>query len=360
MFLLKLDLILNSYIRLNFFCVARNISIIRIIYVLMMIADGKYCLTGGNDRTVRLWNPARLDPAYTIPSISEDIHTNIERSVGSLPRALPIQKYTEGFTHPISAIAVGEDDNIQHNQQWLLSASDKSAVLTDIVSGQAVRRFLGHTGRINSVTFSQGAETYLTASYDATVRIWDGRNRSSYEPIQVLKEAKDSVTAVDTVQRADKSMALIRTGSVDGIVRTYDLRMGVLRCDDCKSPIVSMAPTIDGQCLAVSCLDGNIRLIDCESGELSNTFHSGHIAGQYGLDCCVTANDSTLVTGSENGDTVLYDIVRADIVQTLSGHTAPTCAVTCHPKQSDVIVTTSYDGNAIVWAHDLHYMSWHT
>lgn len=319
-------------------------------------ADGKYCLTGGNDRTVRLWNPSRLDPAYPVPRIQE----GCERSISNLPRALPIQTYTDGLTHPISAVAVGDDDTEQPTNQnrWLLSASDKIAVLTDIVTGQAVRRFQGHIGRINRVAFSQGSETYLTASYDATVRIWDGRNRSSYEPIQILKEAKDSVTSIHVTQRKEKSIAIIRTGSIDGVLRTYDLRMGVVRCDDCGSPILSIASTNDDQCIAVSCLDGHIRLIDCDSGELLNTFHSAHIAGQYGLDCCITCDDSTLVTGSENGDAVLYDLVRTNVVQSLEGHTAPACALACHPTQSDAIIIASYDANVSVWAHNLDFMSW--
>jgi mitogen-activated protein kinase organizer 1 len=275
----------------------------------------------------------------------------------TLPRALPIQSYTDGISHSVTAIAVCEVDHGKNIQRWLLSACDKIAVLTDIVTGKAVRRFRGHIGRINAVTFSQGAETCLTASYDATVRIWDIRSQSSHEPIQCLKEAKDSVTAIHVMQDTINGTAFIRTGSVDGVLRTYDLRMGVIQCDDCGSPIVSLSPTYDKQSVAVSCLDGKIRLLDCDSGELVNVYESGHIAGQYAMQCSITANDTTLVTGSENGDAILYDIVQGGVIQKLQGHTAPTCSIACHPEQSDVMVTASYDGNVVVWAHDQHYIS---
>jgi mitogen-activated protein kinase organizer 1 len=318
-------------------------------------ADGKYCLTGGHDRTVRLWNPARLDPAFPPAVTGNFIRGNDPDPnavpVEALPRALPIQTYADGLTHPVTAVAVDKESTT------LLAASDKTLVVTDVVTQQVKRRFQGHVGCINAVAISEKSETYLSASYDATVRIWDGRSRS-YEPIQILKQAKDSVTNVHVVQ--DDGLALIRTGAVDGIVRTYDLRMGLIRCDDCGSSITSMAPTHDGECLVVSCLDGTIRLLGLDSGELLNTYDSHHVAGQYGLECCVTSDDQTIVSGSEDGRVVLYDLVRATRIQSLEGHTRPTCSVAAHPQRefSSVVITASFDGNAIVWANNADYMKW--
>lgn len=47
----------------------------------------------------------------------------------------------------------------------------------------------------------------------------------SRQPIQILEEARD---AIQTIHLTPTS---IMTGSVDGHVRTYDLRMGELRSD---------------------------------------------------------------------------------------------------------------------------------
>jgi mitogen-activated protein kinase organizer 1 len=259
--------------------------------------------------------------------------------------------YEDGITHPISALAIDEKSTT------IASASEKTVVVSDVVTKQAKRRLQGHSGRVNAVAISTDSETFLSASYDATVRIWDGRSRS-YEPIQILKEAKDSVTDVHVVQNDNE--ALIRTASVDGIVRTYDLRKGILRCDDFSSPITSMAQTHDGQYLVVSCLDGTIRLMEVNSGELVNTYDKHHAAGQYGLMCGVTADDSTIITGSEDGQCILYDLVHGTCVQSLMGHTRPTCAVAVHPKSSNnsVVITASYDGNVIVWANSPDYMRW--
>ena len=59
----------------------------------------------------------------------------------------------------------------------------------------------------------------MTRVYDAFIR---SQNR---QPIQVLEEARDAVQALYV------GHGTIMAGSVDGYVRTYDLRMGQLRSD---------------------------------------------------------------------------------------------------------------------------------
>ena len=64
----------------------------------------------------------------------------------------------------------------------------------------------------------------VSGSYDATVRLWDCKSQST-KPIQVLDEARDSVSSLQVVGHE------IVTGSVDGRMRIYDLRMGMIFAD---------------------------------------------------------------------------------------------------------------------------------
>lgn len=61
-------------------------------------------------------------------------------------------------------------------------------------------------------------------SFDATVRIWDCKSQST-KPIQVLEDSGDSVSSLDVLGHE------IVTGSVDGKMRLYDLRMGMIYAD---------------------------------------------------------------------------------------------------------------------------------
>lgn len=216
-----------------------------------------------------------------------------------------------------------------------------------------------HNGRINAVASYQ-QDIYLSGSFDTTVALWDGRAWNNRKPIQVLTDAKDSVTDVlVTVESGDNEgssmnhSAYIRTASVDGCVRTYDLRRGVLQCDNVGSSITSMALSKDRQCLAVSCLDGIIRLLDANgSGELLNTYQGDHVAGNYGLQVDILANDATVVSGSEDGAVVLYDLVRATSTVLPGATRRPTCAIADHPTQTSTLLTASYDNRTVVWSHD--------
>jgi len=360
-------------------------------------ADGNYCLTTGSDRTIRLWNPSRLDPAFP-PST---INTSNDYPVERLPRALPIQKYE--VRHAPSALAVHPEGT------QLLTASDKAAVLLDTVTTQIVRQWHGHTAVINDVAFhhhSQAGGSFVaaTASYDATVCLWDGRSSTSHQPLQTLKEAKDSVTAVEWIAGASASTILC-TASVDGCLRTYDVRKGVMTCDDYGSPITGISVSRGGinnnnfaatthPWVAVSCLDGSIRVTSTDKEEshmtLGTTSSTGgaeklpvlwtcrglHVAGRYALECCFNADASLVASCSVDGRVALYDsrsLVRAGPSKntTLSrprdslphaaglwGHQAPACSVAAHPRDTDVVITASYDGNCVVWASSQDYMRW--
>ena len=92
---------------------------------------------------------------------------------------------------------------------------------------------------------------------------------SSRDPVQVLDDAKDSVPSLDVSDHE------ILTGSVDGYVRCYDLRVGQLRTDCIGEPVTSVQLSHDGNCMLASSLDGTIRLLDKTSGELLSEFR-GH------------------------------------------------------------------------------------
>ncbi len=64
----------------------------------------------------------------------------------------------------------------------------------------------------------------VQGSFDATVRLWDCRSQST-KPIQVLEDSKDSVSSLHVLGHE------IVTGSVDGKIRLYDLRMGMMSAD---------------------------------------------------------------------------------------------------------------------------------
>jgi WD40 repeat protein len=347
-----------------------NLPLILLLFLLivdLLLADGKYCLTAGHDRKIILWNPSRPDPAYRSPDARSSHDDDIPLT--ALPRALPIQRYEEGIRYTPADLVMNDAST------RLLIGTDKAAVLLDSITAKVLRQWHGHTAVVNSVAMiASSGDVLASASYDTTVCLWDGRSQNS-RPIQTLKDAKDSVTVVDI----DSDDAIIRTASVDGMMRTYDIRRGILQCDNFHSPITSMTcferDNEEKQYWAISCLDGAIRIVN-EGNQSNSNFNNqtestlsaltlcrnGHVAGLYALECCFLAAGFNVLSASENGTAVLYDIssmrlrtaqvkpMIAPVQRELVGHLGPACSVAAHPKSNDVVVTASYDGTCVVWA----------
>lgn len=89
-----------------------------------------------------------------------------------------------------------------------------------------------------------------------------GRRRVRWrgKPIQVLDDAADAVSAV-VVRGAE-----IVAGSVDGRVRSYDVRVGRVTTDVVGASVASLCLTGDGKAALVGSLDSRVRLMDRESG----------------------------------------------------------------------------------------------
>eukprot|EP00750_Incisomonas_marina_P005543 INCI14006.1.p1 GENE.INCI14006.1~~INCI14006.1.p1 ORF type:complete len:239 (+),score=23.40 INCI14006.1:258-974(+) len=207
---------------------------------------GDYCLSCGQDGTLRLWNPHRpgLDGSH---------------SGGLLVKAF-------GGMHQKGALdtAICRD-----NSKFASCGNDNTALLWDVTSGQVLRKFWDHSGRVNCVAFnsrSPGDESVLvTGCYDTQVRAFDLRARNS-RPIQQLAGGHDSITSLVVTDYQ------IIAGDVHGVVNYYDLRKGTRTSDQLLAPVSSIALSNDGNCLLVSCLDSTLQLVEVATGEPMMTY----------------------------------------------------------------------------------------
>ncbi|TPX70416.1 hypothetical protein SpCBS45565_g01741 [Spizellomyces sp. 'palustris'] len=272
--------------------------------------DGNYILTAGSDRTIRLWNPES---------------------------GLSIKTY-EGHGKEIFSVCVpprGAD-----NSRFASCSADRSVFIWDVGTGRPTRRFTGHHQRVNAVAFNAEATVVVSGSYDASVRCWDCRSNSR-TPIQVLEDAKDSVEAVQVLDTE------ILTGSVDGCVRIYDIRMGDVITDKVGHAVTSATFSGDKNCVLVSSLDSTLRLFDKENGELLNDY-KGHKNDEYRLISCLSNTDAHVISGSEDGNIYMWDLVEGNLLRTIKAHDRAVTCVAYHPKKA-VMTSSSVDGMVKVW-----------
>ncbi|KAH7885640.1 WD40-repeat-containing domain protein [Phlebopus sp. FC_14] len=275
--------------------------------------SAKYVLSGGQDRTVRLWNP----------ELGSEIKT------------------FQAHGYEVLSISVAHD-----NASFASSGGDRSVFVWDVATGVTSRRLAGHMGKVHAVEFNVDATVLASGSYDATVRLWDLRSQSR-APIQILEEARDAVQALHV------SATTITAGSVDGYVRTYDLRQGELRADFVGQPVTSIVPSADGTTLLVATLDSHARLFDMATGKLLNSF-TGHSHTSYRCRACFGHEEATVICGDESGCVWAWDLVDATVLQPNPPPKVHNKVITWtehHPSEAGEMITASADGTVKVWRH---------
>ncbi|KAF8893991.1 nuclear mRNA splicing protein [Infundibulicybe gibba] len=271
----------------------------------------KYILTGGQDRTIRLWNAGLGTEIKTFAS----------------------------HGYEVLSISVSHD-----NAKFASSGGDRSVFLWDVATGMTTRRLSGHMGKIHVVEFNEDASVVASGSFDSTVRLWDVRAQSR-QPIQILEEARD---AVQTIHVGPTN---IITGSVDGHTRIYDLRKGELQTDFIGQPVTSVVPTQDGQTLLVTTLDSHIRLMDMSTGKALNTF-TGHKNDSYRCRACFGHAEASVICGDEGGMVWAWDLLDAKPLQPNPPPKAHEKVITWtehHPTDAGEMLTASADGTVKVW-----------
>ncbi|KAL8729083.1 MAG: hypothetical protein Q9181_005129 [Wetmoreana brouardii] len=252
-------------------------------------------LTGSSDRSIRLYNPAKA-------SLSS-------------PGSGLVQTYS-AHGYEVLDISVTED-----NARFASVGGDKQVFLWDVATARTLRRWAGHFGRVNCVGFGgEEGSVVISGSFDATVRLWDCKSQST-KPIQIFEDSKDSVSSLHVLGHE------IVTGSVDGKMRLYDLRMGMMYVDTIGQPITSVQQTSDGNAVLVSTLDSTIRLMDKSNG----------------------LGDAVVISGSEDGKLRIWDTLEGRVLETLAAHDGKVAsAVTCNSSRKE-FASTGADGNVIIW-----------
>ncbi|KAF2826940.1 WD40 repeat-like protein [Ophiobolus disseminans] len=248
-----------------------------------------YILTGSSDRTIRLYNPKKAPPSSVAPAAS-----NV------YPPGL-VNKYS-AHGYEVLSIHVNAD-----NDRFVSTGGDKTVFLWDVQTAQTIRRYSGHAGRVNRGVFGGDGDSIIaTGSFDGTVKIWDVKSKS-HKPIMTLDDAKDSITDV-SVQDGE-----IISASVDGRVRSYDIRTGTCHVDVIGYPCTSLDVTKKGTELLVSSLDSTIRLMDRANGDMLKAYtDEAFLNKDLRVRSTLGLNDSVVLSGSDNGMIFVWDIMGGE------------------------------------------------
>ena len=270
--------------------------------------NGEYCVSGGSDKFVHLWN---LNASSLISSL-------------------------EGHSWDISDLCIFSD-----RTKIASVGGDKAVFVWDVGKGILDRKLFAHTHRINSVAISVNNSLLASGSYDRSVCLWDMRSFSR-QPVQRMVDALDSISALTIGD------CTIISGSVDGCVRCYDVRNCKVAQDCFNVPVGCIRLNIDESALLCNLIDSRIVLMDCADGKILSEY-VGHLNRKYKVFSTFSYDDCFVASGSEDGSLYLWDLLSEKPVQIIKeAHSGVVLGIDRNPEKFE-FTTCSADGTIKLW-----------
>jgi WD40 repeat protein/serine/threonine protein kinase len=244
-------------------------------------ADGRWALSGSeqrygkhNDNTLRLWEVStgrclRIFEGHTegVKSVSLSADGRWALS-GSWDKTLRLWEVStgrclrtfEGHTLSVNSVCLSADG------RWVLSGSGKTLQLFEVSTGRCLRTFEGHTEPVLSVSLSADGRWALSGSYDKTLRLWEiatGRCMRTFEG------HRGDVKSVSL--SADGRWTLSGSGflDIDNTLRLWEVSTG--RClrtfEGHTNTVLSVCLSVNGHWALSGSRDKTLRLWELPCGQ---------------------------------------------------------------------------------------------
>ncbi|KAJ3411073.1 hypothetical protein HDV05_002772 [Chytridiales sp. JEL 0842] len=249
--------------------------------------DGRWIVSGGYDGTVRNWNASTgkcmkvsKGKTWSVNSLTMTLDGSKIVSVsGVADRGVVVRDAESGETvwnlkghqGTVVCVAVSPDGS-----KIVSGSEDKTVRLWDLHTGRGIRTMEGHANTVNAVCVSPDGRWVVSGSKDTTCRVWDINNGKC---VQVLEGHQLSVNCVAISPDGER----IVSGSDDRTVKVWEcdlarrLRNGGgdllkgLESDELKGhgdTIKALEISEDGRFLVSAGSDLTVKVWSAETGKL--------------------------------------------------------------------------------------------
>ncbi len=240
-----------------------------------------------------------------------------------------------GHGGPAVAVAVAPD-----GRQALTASLDATLRVWDLVTRKTLATLSGHDGAVTSVAYLSGGRRAVSGGRDRTVRVWD---LADGRLLRTLEGHEETVAAVDVSPAGTQ----VVSASWDGTVRLWDLRKGAERhvIEGHGAQVTAVRFATDGQALASAGWDGTVRIWEAATGEALTVLegHEGNVTA-----VALHPTGRSVASGGEDGTVRLWDPRARRVMRTLEGHEGEISRVVFTPD-GRFLVSSGRDHTVRLW-----------
>jgi WD40 repeat protein/serine/threonine protein kinase len=314
--------------------------------------EGRFIVSGSDDQTLRLWDTetdkclwisdpheesitaVAMDPngQFVISGSQDTTLRHIDIKTGKSPWTLwGKQGHQEGVTSVAMA---------PRGRFAVSGGKDTTLQLWDLRTARCLRTFKGHPKKVTAVAVTLDGQFAVSASQDTTLWLWD---LVKTKRLRAFEGHKKTVTAVVTTPDG----RFVISGSDDQTLRLWDLATAkCLRIFEGHQENITAVAVIPGERFMISASnDQTLRLWDLATAECLQIFE-GHTASVTAV--AVSPKGHFIVSGSDDRTLRLWDLTTAKSLQILKGHKDSVTAIVVPPNERFVI-SASRDKTLRLW-----------
>jgi guanine nucleotide-binding protein G(I)/G(S)/G(T) subunit beta-1 len=191
--------------------------------------DGTTIVSASQDGNLLLWDAVtttkkqtvRLKSAYVMSACIEKEGRFV--AAGGLDNACSVYRVggdqAKLATELVSHEGYLADCKFFHSPSKMITASaDATSLLWDVEKGQIIETFAGHKSNLTSVSLVEDGKSFLSASTDRSIKLWDVRTPKN--SVKTLTGHAGDVNGITTLPGGNT----LASCSEDGTVRVWDLR----------------------------------------------------------------------------------------------------------------------------------------